>query len=70
MFHPGNKCNSETNVSYSLVIIWYESLVALRYRYVDIMKALTNIVLLSDKKDEVEDAAALKNIVVFLVVVL
>lgn len=38
----------------------FESLAALRYRYVDVMKALTKIVLLSDKKDERDDAAALK----------
>jgi hypothetical protein len=38
----------------------YESLATQRYRYVDVMKALTNIVLLSDKKDERDDAALKK----------
>jgi len=38
----------------------YESLTAIRYRYVDVMKALTKIALTSDKKDECGEAAGLK----------
>ena len=38
----------------------YESLSAIRYRYVDVMKALTKIALTSDKNDERGEAAGLK----------
>ena len=38
----------------------YESLTALRYRYVDIMKTLTKIALTTDKKDERGEASGLK----------
>ena len=52
----------------------FESLSAIRYRYVDVMKALTKIALTSDKGDERNEAAGLmksmeKFIFIFLVVV-
>uniref|UniRef100_H3AP21 DUF4371 domain-containing protein n=1 Tax=Latimeria chalumnae TaxID=7897 RepID=H3AP21_LATCH len=51
----------------------YESLLALRFRYLDVMKALTKIVLLSKNADERCEASALKKLMenlnfVFLVV--
>lgn len=52
----------------------FESLSAIRYRYVDIMRALTKIALTSDKKDERNEAAGLRKSMekfsfIFLVVV-
>ncbi|KAF3844232.1 hypothetical protein F7725_013573 [Dissostichus mawsoni] len=39
----------------------HDAIAALRYRYVDIMKALTKIALVSEKREERDEATALKN---------
>ncbi|XP_069194088.1 uncharacterized protein [Procambarus clarkii] len=40
---------------------WYDTLLALRYRLADILKLLSNIILLGKTKDDVSEATALKS---------
>lgn len=47
---------------------YVHNIVAIRYRYVDVIKALTKIYLISDKKDERGESAVKTNILLFNVI--
>ena len=60
-----SQCGSGSNITLKRLCPtrWssrYDCLVALRYRFVDVLKVLTTIILTSKKKDEIANALAIK----------